>query len=111
MHGSHKAGSTAAIRLPIGYRRLNPTYTELNRHTPMDCITHGPHQAWTAQRMVSRPQSRIKPQLRPRGSQRMDRIKYVISDIFCEKGFFKQVFKFTKTGRFVSWMFCNLDVL
>jgi hypothetical protein len=41
----------------------------------------------------------------------MQRIKYAMSDIFCETDFFKQVFKFTKTGRFVSWTFCILDVL
>ncbi len=30
MHGSHKAGSTAAIRLPIGYRRNWPNLTQHN---------------------------------------------------------------------------------
>ncbi len=59
--GSHKAGSTAAIRLPIGYRRNWP---DLSRHkvgthpqttSPMYHITHGPHNAW-----VSRPRSWVK---------------------------------------------------
>ncbi len=34
MHGSHKGGSTAAIRLPIGYRWLNLTYPDIkSAHT------------------------------------------------------------------------------
>jgi hypothetical protein len=44
MHGSHKAGSTAAIRLPIVYRRLNLTYPSIkSAHTAsrMDRTTHG----------------------------------------------------------------------
>ncbi len=38
----------------------------------------------------------------------MDRIKYGRPSA---SGFLKQVSKFTKTGRFVSWTFCILDVL
>jgi hypothetical protein len=45
-NGQHKAGSTAAIRLPIGYRRLNQTYPNIK-----SAHTHGPHDAWTEQRM------------------------------------------------------------
>jgi hypothetical protein len=37
----------------------------------------------------------------------MDRIKYVR---LSASGFLKQVFKLTKTGRFVSWTFCILDI-
>jgi hypothetical protein len=44
------------------------------------------------------------------------RIKYAISDKFCEKGFFKQVFKYTNLdvlcpGRFVIWTFSKMDIL
>ncbi len=115
MLGSHKAGSTAAIRLPSGYRRLNLTYPDIKSAHTHGLHHHGPHQSWTARRVVSRPQSWVKPQLRPRGSQRMDRIKYVISDIFCEKGFLNKFLSLQKLdvlcpGRFVIWMFCKMDV-
>jgi hypothetical protein len=46
----------------------------------------------------------VNHNIAPRGSQRMDRIKYARP---LASGFFKQVFKFTKTGRFVSLTFCN----
>jgi hypothetical protein len=39
-HGSHKSGSTAAIPLPIGYRRLNLAYPNIK-----SAHTHGPHYA------------------------------------------------------------------
>ncbi len=50
-HGSHKAGSTAAIRLPIGYRRKWPDLSQHKVGTHNNHITHGPHHAWTTQRM------------------------------------------------------------
>jgi hypothetical protein len=62
-----------------------------------------PNNAW-----VSRPQSWVNLSIAPRGSQRMDRIKYARPSA---SGFLKQVSKFIKTGRFVSWTFCILDVL
>jgi hypothetical protein len=46
LNGQHQAGSTAAIRLPIGYRRLNLTYPDTK-----SAHTHGPHHARTAQRI------------------------------------------------------------
>jgi hypothetical protein len=48
-------------------------------------------------------------------SQCMDCRKYAISDIFCEKGFFKKFFNIEKLdvlcpGRFVIWTFCNMGI-
>jgi hypothetical protein len=84
MHGSDKAGSTAAIHLHIGYRRLNPTYPDIK-----SAHTHGPYHAWTAQRVGVASTSWVKlgalqaPSLNttcmaPRGSQSMDQIKYAL---------------------------------
>jgi hypothetical protein len=78
----------------------------------MDRITHGPHKAW-----VSHPRSWIKL-----GALRTPSLTttsllaglnaWTASRMPCLWPlFFKQVFKFTKTGRFVSWTFCILDVL
>jgi hypothetical protein len=71
----------------------------------MDRITHVTHNAW-----VSRPRSWVNLNIAPRGSQRMDRIKYAQPSA---SGFLKQVSKFKKKldvlcpGRLVSWTFCN----
>ncbi len=61
LNGPHKAGSTAAIRLPIWVPTTKP---DLSRHkvgthpwsaSPMDRIMHGLHNAWAL-----RPRSSVK---------------------------------------------------
>ncbi len=58
----------------------------------------------------------FKHNFAPRWSQRIDRIKYAISDIFVEKVFLNKFLNLQKLdglcpGRFVIWTFCKMDVL
>jgi hypothetical protein len=75
----------------------------------MDRILRGPHNSW-----VSGPGSWVKlgvnHNIAPRGSQRMDSIKYarfLASGVFLNKFVNLQKLDVLCPGHFVSWTFCN----
>jgi hypothetical protein len=90
----------------------------------MDCITHGPHHAWTAQRVHKVWLKEVPYIITLHGSQGMAHIKYARPSA---SGFVKQIFNLQKLDIFLlevvlypghsvnwpfgNWTFCILDVL
>jgi hypothetical protein len=85
MQGSHKAGSTAAIRLPIGYRLINQTYPNIKF-----AQTHGLYHPCTALWALLITTSLL-----------------VVTSFLIHKIWTPCKMDVWQPGRFVTWTFCN----